>query len=97
MALKVHWQEHRPSDLNTAGVRADVQCFPGRFVVNAYAALEILTEVGRRLCTLCLAVLAQLVRYTMQVPYSAPAGLEGTNSFSATQESIVAKEKQNDK
>lgn len=96
MALKAHWQEHRPSDLNAAGDQADVQHFPGRFVVNTYTALEVLTEVGRRLCTLCLAVLARLVRYTMQRLHSAPAGLEGTNSFSTIQESVVTNEKQND-
>ena len=97
VTLKAHQQQHRPSDLNTAGDQADAQCFPGHFVMNACAALEVLTEMGRRLCTLCLAVPARLVRYMMQRPHSAPAGLEGTNSFSTIQESIASKEKQNNK
>lgn len=85
-ALKAHQQEHRPSDLNTAGDQADAHGFPGGFVVNLYTALEVLAEMGSRLFTQFLGVPARLMCYEMQRPHTAPVGLEGRSRFSTTQE-----------
>lgn len=88
VALKAHQRGHGPSDLNTAEDQADVHGSPDGFVVNLYTALELLTEMGRRLFTLFLVVPARLMGYKMQKPHAVPAGLEGTCIFNIIQEKM---------
>lgn len=44
--------------------------------MNLYTALELLTEMGRRLFTLFLVIPARLMNYKIQKPHAVPAGLE---------------------